>query len=74
MNRTRCLLLGLAVGLMMLAGRAQVEAVPCEECICLQNCEAIETQCLDRCDGNGTCETNCEHEYATCYDGCLGIR
>ncbi len=73
MKKSRLMLLGILFSLLALTGMSRANAVPCIVCECDNGCASVENNCLAGCKGNGTCETNCEKEYATCQEACLGF-
>jgi hypothetical protein len=70
MRRTRALLFGLTLALVVLAGARQVSAIPCIPCICNNECNELYNNCLAGCDGNGSCETGCRSSYTACELRC----
>ncbi len=68
MRRTRVLMMGIMVALMILAGRGQARA---DLQTCIDLCYRAEQLCKLNCDGNTTCINTCETNYNTCvFDGC----
>jgi hypothetical protein len=65
MNRTRCLLLALAVTLLTLASRAPAQANTCDN-----NCQAKCLTCLANCGNNVTCADKCYSVEQTCISIC----
>jgi hypothetical protein len=70
MKRTRVLLLGLMVALLVLVSRSQAGAIPCPSC-CTSGCEIAYQTCLTGCDGNVSCENTCAARYQTCTRMCF---